>query len=58
MDFLNLINIGGIVMKIIIIGCTHAGTAAAINIAKLYDNNEIIIYERNDNISFLSWRKR
>ncbi|SHF14893.1 NADPH-dependent 2,4-dienoyl-CoA reductase, sulfur reductase [Marinitoga hydrogenitolerans DSM 16785] len=41
-------------MKIAIIGCTHAGTAAAINSAKLYKNAEITVYERNDNISFLS----
>ncbi|AEX85523.1 NAD(FAD)-dependent dehydrogenase [Marinitoga piezophila KA3] len=41
-------------MKIVIIGCTHAGTAAAINSAKLYKDAEITIYERNDNVSFLS----
>ncbi|NUU99870.1 NADH oxidase [Marinitoga sp. 1154] len=41
-------------MKIVIIGCTHAGTAVAINSAKLYKNAEITVYERNDNISFLS----
>lgn len=41
-------------MKIVIIGCTHAGTAATINAAKMYPDAEIIVYERNDNISFLS----
>ncbi|KAF2955134.1 FAD-dependent oxidoreductase [Marinitoga sp. 38H-ov] len=41
-------------MKIVIIGCTHAGTAAAINSSKLYKDAEITVYERNDNISFLS----
>ncbi|WDV46351.1 FAD-dependent oxidoreductase [Clostridiaceae bacterium M8S5] len=41
-------------MKIAIIGCTHAGTAAIVNIAKLYPQAEITVYERNDNISFLS----
>lgn len=41
-------------MKIAVIGCTHAGTAALVNAAKLYPDAEITVYERNDNISFLS----
>ncbi|GAA0178757.1 NADH oxidase [Clostridium sediminicola] len=41
-------------MKVAIIGCTHAGTASIVNIAKLYPEAEITVYERNDNISFLS----
>ncbi len=41
-------------MKIAVIGCTHAGTAAIVNAAKLYPDAEITVYERNDNISFLS----
>lgn len=41
-------------MKVAVIGCTHAGTAAVINIAKLYPEANITVYERNDNISFLS----
>ena len=41
-------------MKIVVIGCTHAGTAAIVNAAKLYPEAEITVYERNDNISFLS----
>lgn len=41
-------------MRIRIIGCTHAGTAAAINAAKENTNAEIVVYERNDNVSFLS----
>lgn len=41
-------------MKVAVIGCTHAGTAAVINIAQLYPEAEITVYERNDNISFLS----
>jgi NADPH-dependent 2,4-dienoyl-CoA reductase/sulfur reductase-like enzyme len=41
-------------MKISVIGCTHAGTAAILNAAKLYPDAEITVYERNDNISFLS----
>lgn len=41
-------------MKIAVIGCTHAGTAAITQMAKLYPEAKINVYERNDNISFLS----
>lgn len=41
-------------MKVIVIGCTHSGTAAVKNIKKLYKEAEVTVYERNDNISFLS----
>ena len=41
-------------MKIIVVGCTHAGTAAVVNLKELHPESEITIYERNDNISFLS----
>ncbi|MBM7613777.1 FAD-dependent oxidoreductase [Alkaliphilus hydrothermalis] len=41
-------------MKIAVIGCTHAGTAAILNTVKLYPDAEVTVYERNDNISFLS----
>lgn len=41
-------------MKLAVIGCTHAGTAAITNAATLYKDLEITVYERNDNISFLS----
>lgn len=41
-------------MKIAVVGCTHAGTAAIVNMAKLHPEAEINVYERNDNISFLS----
>ncbi|WP_099187232.1 FAD-dependent oxidoreductase [Tepidibacter mesophilus] len=41
-------------MKIAVIGCTHAGTASIINCAKLYPDSKITVYEKNDNISFLS----
>ncbi|MCV9886789.1 FAD-dependent oxidoreductase [Metabacillus halosaccharovorans] len=41
-------------MKIAVIGCTHAGTAAVSNMIKLYPEAEITVYEKNDNISFLS----
>ncbi|MGL5868522.1 MAG: FAD-dependent oxidoreductase [Clostridium chrysemydis] len=41
-------------MKVIVVGCTHAGTATVVNLKKEYKDAEITIYERNDNISFLS----
>jgi NADPH-dependent 2,4-dienoyl-CoA reductase/sulfur reductase-like enzyme len=41
-------------MKVAVIGCTHAGTAAVLNIVKDYPDAEVTVYEKNDNISFLS----
>ncbi|MDP4182426.1 MAG: FAD-dependent oxidoreductase [Bacillota bacterium] len=41
-------------MKVIVIGCTHAGTASILNLKKAYPQSEIIVYERNATISFLS----
>ncbi|WP_027955924.1 FAD-dependent oxidoreductase [Halobacillus kuroshimensis] len=41
-------------MKIAVIGSTHAGTAAVTNIANMYPEAQITVYERNDNVSFLS----
>lgn len=41
-------------MKIVIIGCTHAGTMAAIRILKDHPEAEVVIYERHQNVSFLS----
>ncbi|WP_326512666.1 FAD-dependent oxidoreductase [Clostridium intestinale] len=41
-------------MKVAVIGCTHAGTAAIVNTAKKHPDAKITVYERNDNISFLS----
>ena len=41
-------------MKIVIVGCTHAGTAAVVNLKELHPESEITIYEKNDNLSFLS----
>jgi len=41
-------------VKIIVIGCTHAGTAAVVNMKELYPNSKVTVYEKNDNISFLS----
>ncbi|CAP18475.1 NADH oxidase H2O2-forming [Candidatus Phytoplasma mali] len=41
-------------MKVIIIGCTHAGTAAVKTIKKNNPQAKLTIYDKNDNISFLS----
>ena len=41
-------------MKVVVIGCTHAGTAAVKSILKNHPEAEVTVYERNDNISFLS----
>ena len=41
-------------MKIVIVGSTHAGTAAVVNLKELHPESEITIYEKNDNLSFLS----
>lgn len=41
-------------MKVAVVGCTHAGTAAVSNIANLHPEADITVYERNDNVSFLS----
>ena len=41
-------------MKVAVIGCTHAGTAAITNIINLYPEAEVEVFEKNDNVSFLS----
>ncbi|MBL3531417.1 FAD-dependent oxidoreductase [Companilactobacillus zhachilii] len=41
-------------MKVIVVGCTHAGTAAVEQILQDHPETEITVYERDDNISFLS----
>lgn len=41
-------------MKVVVIGCTHAGTAAVKTILNDNPGTEVVVYERNDNISFLS----
>ena len=40
-------------MKIVVVGCTHAGTAAVVNLKELHPESEITIYEKNDNLSDL-----
>lgn len=41
-------------MKVIVVGCTHAGTSAVKTILNDNPNVEVTVFERNDNVSFLS----
>lgn len=41
-------------MKVVVIGCTHAGTAAVKTILSENPDAQLTVFERNDNISFLS----
>ncbi|WP_067842262.1 FAD-dependent oxidoreductase [Amphibacillus sediminis] len=41
-------------MKVAVIGCTHAGTAAIKNTLALYPDAQIEVFERNNTVSFLS----
>lgn len=41
-------------MKVIVVGCTHAGTAAVEQILSKHPETDVTVYERDDNISFLS----
>lgn len=41
-------------MKVVVIGCTHAGVAAVTQILKEHPDTEVTVYERNDNVSFLA----
>lgn len=41
-------------MKVVVVGCTHAGTAAVKTILSEAPDAQVVVYERNDNISFLS----
>lgn len=41
-------------MKVIVVGCTHAGTSAVKNILNEVPDADVTVYERNDNVSFLS----
>lgn len=44
----------GLIMKVVVIGCTHAGIAAVKQIIKNYPEAEITVYERQNSISYLS----
>ncbi|HAT54545.1 MAG TPA: NADH oxidase [Lactobacillus sp.] len=41
-------------MKVVVVGCTHAGTAAVSQMLASHPNIDVDVYERHDNISFLS----
>ncbi|QMU07315.1 FAD-dependent oxidoreductase [Levilactobacillus suantsaii] len=41
-------------MKVTVVGCTHAGTFAIKQILAEHPDAEVTVYERNDNLSFLS----
>lgn len=42
-------------MKVIVLGCNHAGTFAATKMKEFHgDSVEVVTYDRNDNISFLA----
>jgi NADPH-dependent 2,4-dienoyl-CoA reductase/sulfur reductase-like enzyme len=41
-------------MKVIVVGCTHAGTSAVKSILTNHPEAEVTVFERNDNVSFLS----
>jgi len=41
-------------LKIVVVGCTHAGIAAIKQILKTYPTADITVYERQANISYLS----
>src|SRR5690606_23278395 len=41
-------------MKVVVVGCTHAGTSAVKSILKHQQDVEVSVYEKNDNVSFLS----
>lgn len=41
-------------MKVIIIGCTYAGVAVVNAIRQFHPDTDVTVYERDDNVSFLS----
>ena len=41
-------------MKVLVVGCTHAGTSAVKTILSENPGTNVTVYERNDNVSFLS----
>ncbi|USS86924.1 FAD-dependent oxidoreductase [Fructilactobacillus cliffordii] len=41
-------------MKVVVVGCTHAGTFAIKQTLASHPEAEVTVYEKNDNISFLS----
>ena len=41
-------------MKVVVVGCTHAGTVAVEQVLQEHPDTKVTVYERDDNISFLS----
>lgn len=41
-------------LKVIVVGCTHAGMTAVKEALKIHPETQITVYERNTNVSFLS----
>ena len=41
-------------VKVVVIGCTHAGTNAIMSLKQYNPSVEVVVFERNDTISFLS----
>ncbi|AEV94359.1 FAD-dependent oxidoreductase [Pediococcus claussenii] len=41
-------------MKVVVVGCTHTGVAAVTQILQEHPGTEVTVYERHDNVSFLS----
>lgn len=41
-------------MKVVVVGCTHAGTSAVKTILSENTGADVTVFERNDNVSFLS----
>ena len=52
LPFLTRLN-GGDMSKIVVVGANHAGTAAINTILSNYPDNEVVVFDRNSNISFL-----
>ena len=34
-------------MKVVVVGCTHAGTAAIVNLKEIHPNSDVTVYEKN-----------
>ena len=41
-------------MKVVVVGCTHAGTAAVRELLMKHPETEVDVFERREDISFLS----
>ena len=48
------LNLGGTDMKVLIIGTNHAGIAVANTLLDNYPGNEVVMIDRNTNLSYLA----